>query len=374
LKVVYLILNSLEFDSRARLEIDTIGEMGHNIEIIAAVGGESDNYRGYPIHRIKQYTWPSRKIRFVQFNFYAGLIGARIKADIYHAVDLDALSGAYRAVKKTGGKLIYEARELYTELEPLRGRNSIKAIWRGLEKRLIGKADKVITINESLAGELCERYGIEKPAIIRNVARTNPDMEPVNLHRKFNIPEIYKIILYQGVLREGQGLLYMLEIMRYLDNSVTLFIGKGTIENKIRERAIEYGIEDRIIFAGRVSPDELINYTASADAGLLLMEDVALNNRLALPQKLFQYLTAGIPQIVSPMPEISGFVKNEKTGIVIPFGQPQSAAGEISRFLNDGYRYAETKKSCIISAKKNNWENESEKLIEIYRELEAGDD
>jgi glycosyltransferase involved in cell wall biosynthesis len=104
------------------------------------------------------------------------------------------------------------------------------------------------------------------------------------------------------------------------------------------------------------------------------MEGVALNNRLALPQKLFQYLSAGIPQIVSPMPEISGFVKEENTGIVVPFGNPRKAAEEISRFFSDNFRYTEIKKNCKISGEKNNWENESAKLIEIYRELEAKHD
>ncbi|UCE66077.1 MAG: glycosyltransferase [Candidatus Zixiibacteriota bacterium] len=374
MKVVYLILNSLEFDSRARLEIDVIGGMGHDVEIICTVGAKPNNYNGHPIHRVRQYTWPTRKIRFLQFNLLAGLMGARIKADIYHAVDLDVLSGAYRAARKAGGKLIYEARELYTELEPLQGRNTLKAIWRGLEKQLIGKANKVITINESIAEELCKRYGIEKPAIIRNAAMLISNLKPVDLHRKFNIPENYKIILYQGVLRNGQGLLYQMEIMKYLNNTVMIFLGRGPIEDEIGKRSAEYGIKDKVILAGRVSPDELLNYTVSADAGLLLMEDAALNNRLALPQKLFQYLVAGIPQIVSPMPEISRFAKNEDTGIVIPLGRPREAAEEISRFLNDKRRYDEVKENCRISARKNNWENESEKLIQIYRELEAGND
>jgi glycosyltransferase involved in cell wall biosynthesis len=371
-KVVYIILNSLEFDSRARLEIDTIGGMGHEMEIIATVGGESDNYRGFPIHRIKQYTWPSRKVRFAQFNYRTALIGTKLKADIYHAVDLDVLSGAYWAAIKTGGKLVYEARELYTELEPLRGRRTVTAFWTGLEKRLIHKANRIITINDSLAGELVSRYGINKPAIIRNVAGKIPDLSPVDLRGKFNIPENRRIILYQGVLRGGQGLLYQLEIMRYLDNAVMLFLGRGPIEDDIRERSAEYGIEDKIILGGRVPPSELANYTASADAGILLMEDVALNNRLALPQKLFQYLSAGIPQIVSPMPEISRFVKGENSGIVVPFGDPQRAAEEISGFFSDNFRYTEAKKNCTISAEKNNWENESAKLIEVYRELENG--
>jgi glycosyltransferase involved in cell wall biosynthesis len=374
LKVAYLILNSLEYDSRARLEIDVIGGMGHQVEIICTVGADSDNYKGHPVHRVVQNTWPTRKIRFVQFNLHAASIGTRLEADVYHAVDLDVLSGAYWAAKKTGGTLIYEARELYSELEPLEGRGSLKAIWRGLERRLIGKAYRVITINDSIADELCRRYGIEKPAIIRNVASSKINPKPLDLHDSFNIPEDNRIILYQGVLRKGQGLLYQLEIMKYLNEVTLLFLGAGPIEKEIREISEEFGIEDRVILAGRVPPDELINYTASADAGLLLMEDSALNNRLALPQKLFQYLVAGIPQIVSPMPEISRFVTEDDTGIVVPLKNPPEAAERISRFLNDPKRYDSVRKNCRRSAIENNWEKESAKLVKIYRELETRDD
>lgn len=374
MKVAYIILNNFEYDSRARLEVETIGSMGHQIEIIATVGGDSDNYLGFPIRRIKQYTWPTRKIRFAQFNFRAATIGAGMKADVYHAVDLDVLSGAYWAARKTAGKLIYEARELYTELEPLGGRNSLKAIWRGVEQRLIGKADRVITINESIAKELCSRYGIQKPAIIRNVARTPGDLKPVDIRSKFGISENRHVILYQGVLRKGQGLSYQLEILKVLENAVMVFLGTGPIEEELRSVANKLAVENKVVFAGRVSPEEVMNYTASADAGILLMEDAALNNRLALPQKLFQYLSAGIPQIVSPMPEISGFVTSENTGITIPLGDSQTAAELISGLFEDKNHYEKIRNNCKISAGENNWEKESQKLIGIYRELEKGND
>jgi glycosyltransferase involved in cell wall biosynthesis len=374
MKVAYIILNSFEFDSRARLEVETIGKMGHRVEIIAAAGGDSDNYLGFPIHRIKQHTWPTRKIRFPQFNFRAAMIGAGIGADVYHAVDLDVLSGAFWAAKKAGGRLIYEARELYTELEPLNGRNTLKAIWRGVERRLIGKADRVITINESIAAELCARYGIEKPEIIRNVASKPGELKSIDLRARFSIAEDKRIVLYQGVLRKGQGLEYQLEIARHLEDVVMVFLGTGPIEEELRRMAAKLGAEDKIIFAGRVPPEEVMNYTVSADAGILLMEDSALNNRLALPQKLFQYLCAGIPQIVSPMPEISGFVTGEDTGIVVPPGDPRQAAELISGLFRDKNRYEEIRNNCKISAERNNWEKESEKLVEIYRQLEGEND
>lgn len=371
MRVAYLILNSFDIDSRARLEVETIGQMGHQVDIIATVGTETREYLGFPIHRIAQLTWPSRKIRFIQYNFRAASIGMKLKADIYHAVDVDTLAAAFWAAGKTGGKVIYEARELYTELEPLKGRNLVRSFWGNLEKRLIGKAARVVTINNSIADELCRRYEIRRPDIIRNVARSPDGIQPVDLRAKFGIPDDHKIIVYQGVLRRGQGLLYQLDILSYLDRVVMMFIGGGPIESTLKEKASSLNVDNRVIFAGRVTPDELLNYTASADAGILLMEDIALNNRLALPQKLFQYLSAGIPQIVSPMPEISRFVKDEKTGVVVSLEDPREAAETIAGFIFDENLYSAVRENCGKSSLKNNWENESIKWVEIYKDLES---
>ena len=100
------------------------------------------------------------------------------------------------------------------------------------------------------------------------------------------------------------------------------------------------------------------------------MEDVALNNKLALPQKLFQYLAAGIPQIVSPMPELSKFVEREGTGLVAPLGDSALAAKIISGFLFDETKFNKANSNCAISAARNNWEVESKKLRNLYQSLE----
>lgn len=371
MRVAYFILNPFDIDTRARLEVETIGRMGHQVDMIVTVGARTKEFLGYPIHRIGQLTWPSRKIRFIQYNLKAALIGMRLKADIYHAVDVDTLAAAFWAANRTGGKVIYEARELYTELEPLRSRNLVRSFWGYLEKRLIGKAARVVTINDSIADELCRRYRIKRPDVIRNVAKSPVSISPVDLRRKFGIPDDHKIIVYQGVLRRGQGLLYQLDILQHLEKVVMLFIGRGPIEAELKEKSSSLNVEDKVIFAGRVPPDELLNYTASADAGILLMEDIALNNRLALPQKLFQYLSAGLPQVVSPMPEISGFVEGENTGVVVSLSDPREAADTIGGFIFDEGLYSAVRENCRRSSLKNNWETESVKWIEIYENLES---
>ncbi|HBC45583.1 MAG TPA: hypothetical protein DEO84_10260 [candidate division Zixibacteria bacterium] len=368
MKIAYFILNNFDFDSRARLEVETLGDMGHHLEIIATVGSDSHAFRGFPIHRIAQWRHPTRKFRFLQYNHYAAWIGRKMKADIYHAVDLDTLQAAFWAA---GGKpIVYEARELYTELEALSGRPRIQAIWRSLENRLIGKSEKVITINESIADELVRRYGIEKPEVIRNVGRLPKDIKPANLYSKYAISEDWKILIYQGVLRRGQGLRYLLEVMAGLEHIALVIVGDGSIETELRNDVARLNLSDRVKFAGRVPPDELVNYTAGASVGVLFMEDVALNNKLALPQKIFQYLAAGIPQIVSPMPELSRFVEREATGLVAPLGDSVLAAKIISRFLFDETQFNKAKSNCAISAANNNWEVESEKLRNIYQTLE----
>jgi glycosyltransferase involved in cell wall biosynthesis len=369
MKVAYFILNSFEYDTRARLEVETLSKLGYEIDVIVTVGADADNFLGHPLHRIKQNKWPSRKVRFLQYNL-AAEIGIDVKADIYHAVDVDVLTAAYRAAKKTGGKLIYEARELYTELEPLKGRRVVKAIWEAVERRYISTADYVFTINNSIADELVKRYGVKRPDVIRNVAKLPEKLSPVNLHEKYNIPADQKILIYQGVLRSGQGLMYALDVMKHLDNTMLIMLGAGHLVDELNKKIADLGLENKVILPGRVPPEELLNYTAGADAGLLFMEDTALNNKLALPQKIFQYLVAGISQIVSPMPEIAGFVEAENTGIVVSLDDPVKASKSINTFLSDNLKLKQIKTNCEKSSKINNWDVESKKLVEIYRRFE----
>ena len=370
MKIAYFILNSFDCDSRARLEVESLGQYGYDIEIIATVGADTKSYLGFPIHRIPQWKYPSRKTRFIQYNLVAAKLGQKIKADIFHAVDLDVLQAAVRAADKSGGRVVYESRELYTELESLKGRSLVRNFWRELETRLIGRATRIITINDSIADELVTRYGVERPTVIRNVARLPLALKPIDLHAKFGIPSDWITLIYQGILRSGQGLMYLLDIIKILNNVALIFVGSGHLESELRARVHTLGIADKVLFAGMVPPDSLANYTAGADAGVLLMEGVALNNRLALPQKLFQYLTCGIPQIVSPMSEIAKFVESEKSGLVVPLDHADDAAKMISSFLCDNERLDITRRSCVESSRRNNWEQESIKLRDLYESLE----
>jgi len=366
LRICFLIINPFDFDSRARLICRDIIKAGYNLDIITTGGDDPKTFDGAVIHRLPQHTRFFRQRRFIEFNLKAANIAGKLKPDIVHAVDLDTLWAAVAAAKKYGGKVVYEARELYTELLALRNRPIVKWFWRKLEKRLIHKADCIVTINHSIAGELSKRYIIKDPTVVMNVAGSASIDRPIDIRQKFNLTQKF-VLIYQGVLRPGQGIDRALRTIQGINDAGILFVGDGPYRTKIDEMARQLNIEDKVRFAGVVPPDQLPAYTAGADAGLLLMEATALNNYLALPQKLFQYIMAGTPPIVSDLPELKRVVEDDNLGLVLKDDSSTGAAKAISAFLQK--ELAKSAQNCHKVKSKYNWELEGKKLMDIYRGL-----
>jgi glycosyltransferase involved in cell wall biosynthesis len=113
-----------------------------------------------------------------------------------------------------------------------------------------------------------------------------------------------------------------------------------------------------------VNPDELPRYTAGADAGLLLMEAAAMNNYLALPQKIFQYIAAGVPPIVTDLPELAKIVRQDNLGVVLKYDDEIDDAAAVEQFLNKGLNDA--KKACNGAKSKYNWNAEGDKIMSVY--------
>lgn len=366
MQICLFILNSFDYDSRARLLCHDILSSGFSLNIFATEGGPQEEYEGAPIYRIAQPVKPFRQRRFIEFNIRAAALASKLNADIYHAVDLDTLWAAVTASRPGKAKVVYESRELYTELLALNNRPLAKWFWRNLEKRYIHRADAIITINRSIADQLIKRYDIEDPVIIPNVASIPEPVEPVDLQVKFSLNSRY-ILIYQGILRPGQGILRSLKALACLNDVGLVIAGAGPYRSEMEEWVNKLNITDRVKFAGKISPELLPAYTSGADAGFLLMEPVALNNYLALPQKLFQYITAGVPPIVSNLPELRAVVENGNLGLVLPDGSSEQDSQAIRTFLENNLITA--KANCHKAKSKYSWENEGEKIIGIYKGL-----
>lgn len=308
--------------------------------------------------RIKFY------LRFFRTLFFS-LIKTRSK--IYIADDVYTLPLCVFAAKLSGGKVYYNSRELYGFLAGLRNKNKVQKIIADVERRFIKYADVVMTTGEMDSEFIEQEYNLSGSLVIRNLPGFVPDIIPKDLHKLLNIPNEKKIILYQGVVLEGRGINKVIDLIGNYKNIVFVVIGDGDFRPHFEQKVQELSLGEQVIFYGRVPHEELLSFTAGADFGLALIENISKSYYYALPNKLFEYIMAGIPVISSNLPQMEKIVNDYKTGIVIDPENSEELEKLFTNINNDKIPVNEFKKNAKEAAKELNWENEYKKLAEVIR-------
>jgi len=316
-----------------------------------------------------------RALTILNFN-YRILRDANLeKYDVFHAHDLNTLIGAYLAARKQSAKLIYDSHELFMErnrFEPYRPID--KWIRKKVEAYLIKRSDHVITVNDSLAKELADNYKVRLPTIVMNTPsrkKESVSAQCVSLRHVIGIQDNYHILLYSGAITRNRGLENLIQSLVYLPQCFLVLMGYGNdvYKNKLRTVARERGVDSRFAFFGPVPSDQVVLYAGSADLGVAPIENVCLSYYYCSPNKLFEYLHAGIPVIASDFPEMSRIINQYGVGITFDPSTPEDIARAAREILQNPEKWQnlEEKTHSLVSV--YNWENESRKLIDVYRSL-----
>jgi len=290
-----------------------------------------------------------------------------IKAGVYHAHDLDALPAAYLAGLRFGGKLIYDSHELYTEQREDTPR-VIKIILQGIERFLIKKADGVITVNNSIARELSGRYSVPVPLVLRNFMKCMPLEKTVTSDTVY--PGEIKVLYHGGFLR-GRGLEEVIRSVVYWDENIKLYLrGFGPTEGELRQMVSDLGLDNRIFFLDPVPMKSLIADAAFADIGIMPYKPACLNNLYSMPNKLFEYMMAGLAVAASDLPEIRGLNEGIGFGLLFNPDSLESIAGAVNGLARDRDFLQKCRKNARDwSITAGNWEAESCKLVNYYRDI-----
>jgi len=227
----------------------------------------------------------------------------------------------------------------------------------------------VITVNESIANELVRLYHIPRPTVVMNCPEYVLVLQSNRLREELTIPVEQKIVLYQGQIAEGRGIEHLIQSIQSIPDSSLVILGEGPSLEEYRNLTISRQWE-RVYFPGKVSLADLPSYTSSADIGVLLTEDTCLSYHLSLPNKLFEYIHAGLPVVASNLPEIARVVSTHQIGEVVNPDDPKDIANAISRLLHDPTRYSQCRSNAIQAVKKFTWEQESKNLLAVYQSLE----
>ena len=368
-KIANIVLNEFINDSRVLKTSSSLAALGLSVETVAIhnVGlPETELLDGLKINRIKLLSrlWPKWKpfqlIKYFEFLFRA--VSCCRNHDVIHCNDLNALPvGVLVKLFGRDKKVVYDCHEYETETNGLKGLEKISKKW--LEKKLIRYSDAVITVSDSIANEYLSLYNIPKPHLLLNCPpyREQPKL---NLFReRLGIRVDQTIFLYQGGLSKGRGIELLLEAFSDLgsDKNVLVCMGYGTLGDLVRENAQK---QNTVYFHPAVSPDVLLNFTISADYGVAFIEDACLSYRYCLPNKIFEYLMAGLPVLTSNLFEMRRLVEAEAVGVVAKENTVDGFRQAVQASLQQNY--AEMQKNVFAARKKYCWEEQEKVLEEIY--------
>jgi glycosyltransferase involved in cell wall biosynthesis len=295
-------------------------------------------------------------------------IGLAEQANVYHSNDLNTLYIGTRCKRRTpGARLVYDSHELQTERNRMTKSWQRWAAWN--ERRGLPHADAMIVASPSWIDINRQKYGkVPAPSVsIINTPELQTIDQPQDLRGALAIPDDAPILLYQGSIQENRGIEPAIDAITLMPKAVLVVVGYGyhrsTLEAEVRKR----GLTDRVKFFGPIPNDELLAWTAAADIGMCNIINSSLSYHTSLPNKLFEYIIAGIAVIGSDSPEIGRIVKETGVGEVADPADPESLANAARLILGDLERY---KAATIPAAEKYNWGNEEKKLLELYRGLE----
>lgn len=336
--IIYISFSDLKTDGRSRNFIDSFTSLGKKVFTIS-LDGKEETATLIEENSIRIKLKNSRFIRKWR-EFYLSFLRKQesrnspslrgtkgeVSNNSIFAADLYSLPVAIKLAKKilkeTGKmpQIIYDSREIFSALGPLSGQAIKQKIIAYLEKRFIRKVDKFVVSGELDAEYLKTYFKTKKQFfVVKNYPKKQEIIKSNYLREKFNIPAKKKILVYQGVLLSGRGIIPMLRAMNQLkDKYAFCIIGSGKEEDSFKRFVAENSLQDCVHFHPEVEYSELLTITASADIGLCLIEPISFSYQLALPNKLFEYISCGLPVLVSNLPALRKIVEDGQFGEIVP--------------------------------------------------------
>lgn len=366
-KIIVSVTNDLFTDQRVRKVCEFLVENRFDVTL---VGRKLKNSSPLPklTYNTKRFPLWFKKgpLFYATYNLRLFFYLLFHKADVLLSNDLDTLYANHWARKfKSDCKLFYDSHEYYCETPELVNRPKVQKFWRRIEKRCVPKVDMIYTVNESIAKLYREQYTREV-FVVRNISDNNAP-ELTATREQLGLPLDQKIVIMQGaginIQRGGEE---MIEAIQSVDNAVLAIVGDGDVVPLLKETVASNGWDKKVLFFGKRSYKELMNFTMLADVGVSMDKDSNLNYRYSLGNKIFDYIHAGIPLFVSDLPEISKIVNEFEIGIVCPSHNPVVIATSLNQLFSDQERYNQFKVNTKKAAEALNWENEKKVLSKLY--------
>jgi glycosyltransferase involved in cell wall biosynthesis len=300
---------------------------------------------------------------YILFNIRLFFYLLFVKADVFLANDLDTLPAVFIAGKIRRKRIVYDSHEYFTEVPELVNRARVKRIWEHIEGLIFPRLVSVYTVNTSISNIYKQKYGIDVK-VVRNVPSGNRP-EPIAGILPAGFTD-RPVIIYQGAVNIGRGVEEMIRAMPMMPDFHFLIVGDGDIKDQMEDLARHLDLGARVHFTGRVPFDQLAWFTGKAALGMSLEQDIGLNYHFSLPNKLFDYMQAGIPVIASNLPEIKQIVEKVGFGVIVDRFDPEYLSQTIRSMLYNTELLRLWRENALKAAPDFTWESEEKELMVFF--------
>ncbi len=358
--LVFTVTNELNYDQRMIRICETLFNEGYKVSLIGVQFSNSPKLidRKFNQKRIKCFFKKGFGF-YAEYNVKLFFTLLFKKADLFCAIDLDTIMPVFFAGKMKNKALVYDAHEYFSQQKEIITRPKVYKIWHYIERHFVSKFKNGYTVCYCISKAFEELYKIKYEVIMNATS--------IKISNKIS-PKKEKLILYQGAVNEARGLEYLIPAMKNVDGILHIY-GEGNFMGQVKTIIHNHCLEEKVIIKGRVSPAELHEITNQYYIGLNLVENIGLNQYYSLANKFFDYMHAGIPQVSMNFPEYKRINDEFEIAVLIDNLEPNEISNAINKLLTDDEKYAQLVQHSNEAKLVYNWENESKKLIQFYKNI-----
>lgn len=370
-RVIVSVINDLVTDQRVNKSCLTLQKMGYEVLLVGRRLRKSPpmDERPYETKRMK-LLFEKGPLFYAEYNTRLFFFLLFHKAHLLLSNDLDTALPNYYISQLKGIEMIYDSHEYFTETPELVHRPGVQRIWKRIEGHVVPRLKEMITVCDSIAELFDQQYGV-RCHVVRNIP-PKAALPPKGDKKALGLPEDKHLLVLQGSgINIQRGAEELVEAMQYLDDCHLMVIGGGDVLPVLKQMTEQLRITDRVRFLPRMPYAQMMAYTQLAELGFILDKDTNLNYRFCLPNKLFDFIQAGVPIVASNLVEVGKIIMKYNIGLFIPDHDPKSIAATIRKGLEDEAQRAVWQQGLAKAAEDLCWENEQQVLMEIYSHYSA---
>ncbi len=368
-QAIVSVINDLVTDQRVHKSCLTLKKAGFTVVLVGRRQRKSPEmpHRPYRCHRMR-LLFEKGPLFYAEYNIRLFLLLLFTRKSLLVSNDLDTLLPNYLISRIKGSPLVYDSHEYFTQVPELVSRPRVQKVWKAIESAILPRLEWMITVNESIAQLFEKEYGI-KVYVVRNIPMRRKNSSGSN-RKELGLPADKKILVLQGAgINIQRGSEELVAAMSHLPEMFLMVIGGGDVLPELKNYVAENKLDDRVLFLPRMPYEQMMVYTEQADLGFTLDKDTNLNYRYSLPNKLFDYIQAGVPVMATPLPEISKIVRKYEIGSFVRELQPEALANDIRTAIQNPDLLNVWKKNLSFASQELCWENEETGLLKLYEQF-----